>query len=874
MASINFTQFNLKTPLCATDYLVGIRADQTEEIKTTVSDVLNLYDLGQVKTLSTNWNVTYTNVSQNSAYWNSRSDVVNANAGNWNTAFNSVPVTNSSYTTLNANSANWNASYAGSVDFISAYTTTRNNSANWNIAFVASPKAFSVYTSVTANSGNWNSVYSSTVSNSANWNTAFSLVPRVNSNYTTTNANSANWNTAFSVVPRVNSSYTTVNANSANWNLAHKISTDYRNISASYVTKLYTDSKFLPLTGGMMTGDLSIYGSLSASGTATFFNTETVTISTIFVENYGTGPALTVHQYGTEPVARFYDEGQVVFAIEDSDKVIIGGLEASDQILTIIGGASATEDIYASNLYTETLCAVNVYGENINYEEWDSVYTTVSANSSSWDYQGTDIKDLTANWENTYLSLSTYLPLSGGTISQDLNVQGSYFSAGVSFFDIFTGRVDVNNVVIASSSKWDSTYTTLCANSGTWNKSVLSDVALESSTAGLSTVRNIVALTEEAFASLSEKNPSTLYVIVSSSSANFLPVSLFQDSTGNWESAYNTVYANSATTWNYQGTDIKNLSSNWESTYTSISTVSSNWDSTYTTVCAYSALWILDSTIDTGVRALTSNWNSAYTTVSTNSGSWNYQGTDIKSISAIWESTYTTVCANSASWVTDSTMDTEVRNLTSNWESSYTTLCSNSANWNYQGTDIKNISGNWESSYTTVNQNSADWLPFSIYDGLTADELTDYSETEIFILSALPLELPQAGTYEFKFSTKCSGLSVVQAALNDAAILGLSSSNNAFSMFCDIRSQFNISEQNSSIVYTNPELSVTYEDQLRNDIDPLNTNKFYKFDGFVTVSNPTTIYFYISAITKFVKPSVGKSFYMLNYKPNATINAF
>jgi len=63
-----------------------------------------------------------------------------------------------------------------------------------------------------------------------------------------------------------------------------------------------------------------------------------------------------------------------------------------------------------------------------------------------------------------------------------------------------------------------------------------------------------------------------------------------------WNSTYTTVLNNSATTWSYQGTDLKILSANWENTYL---------------------------------------------TVFSNLINWNYQGTDLKELSSNWESTYT-----------------------------------------------------------------------------------------------------------------------------------------------------------------------------------------------------------------------------------------
>ena len=73
-----------------------------------------------------------------------------------------------------------------------------------------------------------------------------------------------------------------------------------------------------------------------------------------------------------------------------------------------------------------------------------------------------------------------------------------------------------------------------------------------------------------------------------------------------WNSTYTTVQSNSATTWNYLGTDLKNLSSNWESTYTTVSSNSANWGSVYSTIRSTSATFV--KTVETttpGISAVT-----------------------------------------------------------------------------------------------------------------------------------------------------------------------------------------------------------------------------------------------------------------------------
>ena len=87
-----------------------------------------------------------------------------------------------------------------------------------------------------------------------------------------------------------------------------------------------------------------------------------------------------------------------------------------------------------------------------------------------------------------------------------------------------------------------------------------------------------------------------------------------------WNNVYSSVNTNSATNWNYQGTDIKSLTSNWQNTYNNFNLQSGNNISVYNNV----------------------NTNSA-----TN---WNYQGTDIKALTANWQNTYSTVSSFSALW--------------------------------------------------------------------------------------------------------------------------------------------------------------------------------------------------------------------------------
>jgi hypothetical protein len=103
----------------------------------------------------------------------------------------------------------------------------------------------------------------------------------------------------------------------------------------------------------------------------------------------------------------------------------------------------------------------------------------------------------------------------------------------------FFKRIEIvyNANTVANSDQWTSTYTTVQNNSGSWatgigplsgnwqsvyttvqtNSSywIQSNPNLETPTTGLSTVNNFIVLTQSTYDSLSIKNPSTLYFIVS-----------------------------------------------------------------------------------------------------------------------------------------------------------------------------------------------------------------------------------------------------------------------------------------------------------------------------------------------------------------------
>ena len=100
---------------------------------------------------------------------------------------------------------------------------------------------------------------------------------------------------------------------------------------AAYVTA--TTPGGLPLTGGIMTGPLTVQGLLTASnvqimGNSTTMNSIEILTSNLWVSNVGTGPALSVSQVeggalGAQPVATFYSGQSLALLLDGSGNVAL-----------------------------------------------------------------------------------------------------------------------------------------------------------------------------------------------------------------------------------------------------------------------------------------------------------------------------------------------------------------------------------------------------------------------------------------------------------------------------------------------------------------------------------------------------------------------
>jgi hypothetical protein len=337
------------------------------------------------------------------------------------------------------------------------YTLTDTNQASGVLGWLSD----SVYLTgnLSRNTSNWQSTYSTVSSLSANWTTAHSTVSSLSSNwssvYSTVNLNSAvNWNyqgtDLKALSGRWDSNYSTVNSLSGNWNsTTTSVQQGSSNwYSASGAAVEYVHSNFLPLTGGVVSGDvrfnsnITIFGNLSSSGTQTFANTVFTTTSALSIVHFGSGPALWVGNNGDGDIASFYDIDQniEVFHIGGNNGTFPNvGVKTSNpgKDFTVNGEISSTSIIYDKS------------GNSVN---WNSSYSTVNSNSAiNWNYQGTDLKALSGRWDSNYSTVNS--------LSENWTTAHSTVSS------LSANWTTAHSTVSSLSGNWTSVYSTVNSNS-------------------------------------------------------------------------------------------------------------------------------------------------------------------------------------------------------------------------------------------------------------------------------------------------------------------------------------------------------------------------------------------------------------------------
>lgn len=202
---------------------------------------------------------------------------------------------------------------------------------------------------------------------------------------------------------------------------------------------------------------------------------------------------------------------------------------------------------------------------------WNITYSTVVSNSSEWNYQGVDIKTLTAAWENvnTVVSQNSAIWILSGIDS---------FVESDPVFSAWAQSYSANFLTFPQA------YTRFVELTGDVMTGGLSAPSLSTNTlyVGASTIYFVDGtgsiINSLKFSDINNFNSN--YTTVNGNSANwqtsFDHSVIFSTTSASYDSVITTVNTNSGN-WNYQGVDIKALTADWQNTFTTVGGNSSTW---------------------------------------------------------------------------------------------------------------------------------------------------------------------------------------------------------------------------------------------------------------------------------------------------------
>jgi len=172
---------------------------------------------------------------------------------------------------------------------------------------------------------------------------------------------------------------TTSDGNSVQWNQAYNSLGNY-----------------LPLSGGTVTGNLSLQGNLYLTGSAAYINTQNLVVDDALIYLANSNPT-NLLDIGF--VAHFT---QAPLGYQHTGLVRKSG-QGRPGIWTLFSGLT-TEPVSANNIdwndknLTIDALSADIYSSNGNSYQWSDTFTTVRSNSANWNTAYTSVQSNSASW--------------------------------------------------------------------------------------------------------------------------------------------------------------------------------------------------------------------------------------------------------------------------------------------------------------------------------------------------------------------------------------------------------------------------------------------------------------------------------------------
>lgn len=365
--------------------LVGIVAGDTEATTLVRQQSANWGVGGQPQNLSFNettkdLSLTYGNTISLSSFGTGADTELRSLSANWESTYNTFKDLSSTFLTTETDSqilsfnestkdlsiSNGNiVSLSALTDLTSVDTGVRALTSNW----ITEPYANSLYLKLSGGTITGNlSVGGNLYGDGSNLT---GIVAGDTEATTLVRTNSGNWESV----------YTAVQNNSAsNWDNASVTS--------------YVNNNFVPLTGGTLTGNLSVLGNL------TYIDTTVAVTSAMYIDTSSSETALRITQRGFGDVIRVEDSDNPDLTpfIINSDGLVGIGTSSPNEELTVIGNVSATGSYYGDGSNLTGIVAGDIVATTLvrtNSANWESTYSTVSS--------------LSASWQTTFVASSAYV---------------------------------------------------------------------------------------------------------------------------------------------------------------------------------------------------------------------------------------------------------------------------------------------------------------------------------------------------------------------------------------------------------------------------------------------------------------------------------
>ena len=353
----------------------------------------------------------------------------------------------------------------------------------------------------------------------------------------------------------------------------------------------------------------------------------------------------------------------------NSELSVVGDISSSKLIYDKSGNSGNWNSVYNSTVATSSRWDSVFSSVTSTSANWNSVYSSTVATSSLWNSVYSSVTATSVNWDSVYSTYKAnsatyptftylhngFLPLSGGTITGNVDIHANVTISG----DLSaTGKTFINNTLITTTSAlsvfnvganpaiivtqtgngdiasfYDGDQNLEILHVGGQN-STFPNVGVKVSNPGKDfTVSGEISASGNIWTTgkiLSANKDILEEIIVPKISDSYTKLnSILQPPLC---SVFSSVNATSGI-WNSVYSSVSATSGIWNSVYSSVSSTSANWNSVFSSMSATSGIW---NSVYSSVSSTSANWNSAYSNVNSNSAKWEFANTSVIAKSASW----------------------------------------------------------------------------------------------------------------------------------------------------------------------------------------------------------------------------------------------